>query len=153
MADAIAGVCMNQALNIIPRLRRLAEIEAAQSQLGDDIAASASLAAEIESLRAVLPTAILSHHDARRARGTISVASVTRGICRACHLAIPRGRLAELQKVANELNICDNCGAFIYLGDVDPAAAPKSVPAGTEKATRAKRAPRRTASGDAISAR
>jgi predicted nucleic acid-binding Zn-ribbon protein len=139
--------CMNQAQNIIPRLRRLAELEAAQRQLKKDCAASASLAAEIESLRALLPTSILSHHDERRARGKVSVAPVARGICRACHLAIPRGSLAELHRVADELSVCDHCGVFIYLADEDRLAAanaPKSVAAGTKKVPPVRRVPRRT---------
>src|SRR4051812_13784268 len=121
---------MNQAQNIIPRLRRLAELEAAKWQLKKAHAASTALDAEIESLRAVLPTSILNHHDARRARGKVSVAPVTRGICRACHIAIPRGRLAELRRVADGLNVCDHCGVFIYLRDEDQSAAadvPKSI--------------------------
>jgi predicted nucleic acid-binding Zn-ribbon protein len=138
---------MNQAQNIIPRLRRLAELEAAKRQIKKDHATTASLAAEIESLRAILPTSILNHHDARRARGKVSVAPVTRGICRACHIAVPRGRLAELRRVADELNVCDHCGVFIYLGEEDqPAVAnvPKSVAAGTKKGTSARGAAGRT---------
>jgi predicted nucleic acid-binding Zn-ribbon protein len=138
---------MNQAQNIIPRLRRLAELEAAQRQLKKDSAASASLAAEIESLRALLPTSILSHHDDRRARGKVSVAPVARGICRACYLAIPRGSLADLYRVADELSVCDHCGVFIYLADEDQLAAAnatKSLAARTKKVLPAKRVPRRT---------
>lgn len=143
MASANRAFAMNQAQNIIPRLRQLVELEKTQRQLKKDSDGSVSLAAEIESLRAVLPTAILSHHDARRARGKVSVAPVTRGICRACYLAIPRGRLAELHRVADEVNVCDNCGVFIYLGDEDQpmvATVPKSAAAGKKKAISAKRA-------------
>jgi predicted nucleic acid-binding Zn-ribbon protein len=148
---------MNQAQNIIPRLRRLAELEAAQRQLKKDSAAS-SLAAEVDSLRALLPTSILIHHDERRARGKVSVAPVARGICRACYLAIPRGSLEELRRVANELCVCNHCGVFIYLADEDqPSAAnaPKSVTAGTKKAVPAKRAPRprKTSDDEALPAR
>ena len=142
---------MNQAQNIIPRLRRLAELQAAQRQLKKDSVSSASLVAEIESLRSVLPTAILSHHDARRARGKVSVAPVTRGICRACHIALPRGRVGELHRTAGEVNICDNCGVFIYLADEDqPSAAVigKTDAAGTRKAAAKKRAPQRTAANN-----
>lgn len=142
---------MNQAQNIIPRLRRLAELEMARRQLKRDIPASAALVAEIESLRAVLPTSILNHHDERRARGKVSVAPVARGICRACYLAIPRGSLADLQRVADELSVCNHCGVFIYLADEDrPSAAdaPKSVAAGTKKTAPAKRAPRRRETDD-----
>ena len=141
------GLRMNQAQNIIPRLRRLAELEATTRQLRKDPAAIASLTAEIESLRAILPTSILNHHDARRARGKVSVAPVRRGICGACHIAIPRGRLAELRRVADELNVCDHCGVFIYLGEEDqPVAAdvPKRTAARTKKGAPAKVALRRT---------
>jgi predicted nucleic acid-binding Zn-ribbon protein len=114
---------MNQAQSIIPRLRRLSELETAQRLQKNCSAASASIATEIEALRAVLPTSILSHHDARRARGKVSVAPVKRGVCRACHLALPRGRLAELHRLADEVNVCDYCGVFIYLADEERAAA------------------------------
>jgi predicted nucleic acid-binding Zn-ribbon protein len=144
---------MNQAQNIIPRLRRLAELEAAQRQLKKGGAASASLITEIESVRALLPTSILSHHDERRARGKVSVAPVTRGICRACYLAIPRGSLAELHRVANELSVCNHCGVFIYLSDEDRLAAanaPKNVAAATKKILPVKRVPRRTKTSEGI---
>ena len=136
---------MNQAQNIIPRLRRLHELENAQRQLVTGGAAAASITAEIESLRALLPTAILSHHDTRRARGKASVAPVTRGVCRSCNLAIPRGRLAELRRTEGEVNVCDNCGVFIYLGDEEQtvAAAPASVASPTKKAAPKKRQPRK----------
>ena len=136
---------MNQAQNIIPRLRRLAELEATQRQLNEDSATRASLATEIDSLRALLPTSILSHHDERRARSKVSVAPVARGICRACYLAIPRGTLEEIRRVANELSVCDHCGVFIYLADEDqPAAAnaPNGAAARTKKAPPTKCVPR-----------
>ena len=139
------GVCMNQAQNIIPRLRRLDELEKTQRQLKRGGATDAPIALEIESLRALLPTAILSHHDARRARGKVSVAPVTRGICRSCSLAIPRGRLAELCRTEGEVNVCDNCGAFIYLGDEEQAAATAPASSGStiRKAAPKKRQPRK----------
>jgi predicted nucleic acid-binding Zn-ribbon protein len=136
---------MNQAQHIIPRLRQLAELERTQRLLKKNSGASASLAAEIESLRAVLPTSILSHHDALRARGKISVAAVTRGVCGACHLAIPRGHVGQLRRVADDLSVCDHCGVFIYLADEDqpaPEDVPKAVADGPKKIVRAKRAPR-----------
>ena len=105
---------MNQVPHIIPRLRQLAELEKIQLQLKRDSGASESLAAEIESLRALLPTSILGHHDALRARGKISVVPVTLGICGACHLAIPRGRLGKLRRGDDDFGVCDHCGVFIY---------------------------------------
>lgn len=138
---------MNQAQHIIPRLRQLADHERALRQLKKGSAASATLAAEIESLRALLPTSILSHHDAFRTRGKISVAAVTRGICGACHLAIPRGRLSQLRRVADDLSVCDHCGVFIYLADED-RPAPESASAGTEKRVPTKRSAHRLKCSD-----
>ena len=149
MAGAYGRPAMNQAQHIIPRLRRLAEIERAQRQLKKDSSASASLAAETESLRAMLPTSILSHHDGRRARGKISVAQVTNGICGACHLAIPRGHLAELCRVADDLSVCDHCGVFIYVAAEDQRdGSAKTIAGRSKKLVRAKRATRRAKTND-----
>lgn len=147
---------MNQAQNIIPRLRQLVELERVQRQLKKNSGASGSRTAEIESLRALLPTSILSHHDALRARGKISVAPVTRGVCGACHLSIPRGHLGQLRRVADDLSVCDHCGVFIYLADEDqPAAAtvPKSAAAGKKKAVAAKHAKAQTGASETLPSR
>jgi predicted nucleic acid-binding Zn-ribbon protein len=137
---------MNQAQQIMPRLRRLAEIERVHRQLNKgSSSASRTLAAEMESLRAFLPTSILEHHDSRRARGKISLALVTNGICGACHLAIPRGQLAQLRRVVDDLSVCEQCGAFVYLADEGqptPDGWLKAVPGRRKKSVRSKRAPR-----------
>ncbi|MDD5200598.1 MAG: hypothetical protein PHC88_12455 [Terrimicrobiaceae bacterium] len=133
---------MDQAPQIIPRLRQLSELEGTQSRLKKNNPNHPTLATEIEQLRAVLPTSILRHHDSRRSRGKISVAPVVGGVCGACHLAIPRGRLLDLQRVAHALNVCDHCGVFIYLPE---AAEPPR--AGREKVVRKKRAPRSPKAG------
>lgn len=108
---------MNHAQQIIPRLRRLNDLERTQSLLRKNSAPTATLATEIDSLRALLPTSILHHHDSRKARGKTSLAPVSSGVCGACHLAIPRGRLADLQRITDALNVCDHCGVFIYLAE------------------------------------
>jgi predicted nucleic acid-binding Zn-ribbon protein len=149
--SAYRAVAMNQAQQIIPQLRRLAEVERAQRQINKCSSASRTLAAEIESLRAILPTSILEHHDNRRARGKITVALVTNGICGACHLAIPRGQLAELRRVVDDLSVCGQCGAFVYLADEaqpTPDGWLKAVPGRRKKIVRAKRAPRRAKTND-----
>jgi predicted nucleic acid-binding Zn-ribbon protein len=114
---------MNQAQNIMPRLRKLAQLEKAQRQLNDRSTARRSTTAEIESLRDLLPTSILAHHDGFKLRGKPSVAPVSRGICGACHLALPRGRVADLQRGPDDLNVCDHCGVFIYLAEEQPPQA------------------------------
>lgn len=108
-------VQMNHAQQIIPRLRQPNDLEGTQSLLKKKNAPRATLATEIDSLRALLPTSILHHHDSRKARGKTSLAPASGGVCGACHLAIPRGRLADLQRITDALNVCDHCGVFIYL--------------------------------------
>lgn len=146
MGAAIRQRAMNQVQNIIPRLRQLAELEKTQRRLKESSSAGQSLVTEIESLRDLLPTSILAHHDSFKARGKLTIAPVTRGICGACHIALPRGHAAALRRVADDLSVCDNCGVFIYLVD-EPQAEGSSgaLPTGTTKTKPAKRAVRNRA--------
>lgn len=137
---------MNQAQQIIPWLRQLAELEGTQRQLKRNSGASASQAAEIEFLRAQLPTSILAHRDAFKARGKPSIAPVTRGVCGACHLAIPRGHVAALRRVTDDLSVCDNCGVFIYLAEEESPEATnllRAMPVAPRKTKPPKRTARR----------
>jgi predicted nucleic acid-binding Zn-ribbon protein len=134
----------------MPRLRELVRLEQSLRQASEGTTAGKSLAKEIESLRDLLPTSILAHHDSFTARGKLSIAPVIRGICGACHLALPRGRVAELLGVPDDLRVCDHCGVFIYLGEEQPppadAALAKAL-AGKKKAMPSKRARRRPVAG------
>lgn len=132
---------MNQAQHIIPRLKKLIELEKTQASLRSKKDASAVIAAEIDALRAVLPTSILRHHDMRRDRGKLSLVPVSGRVCGACHLAVPVGRLADLKRVAESLNLCDHCGVFIYLADdtqLEPAQTRKKAMSKSAKVVRAK---------------
>ncbi|MEO6848466.1 MAG: hypothetical protein ABI443_12185 [Chthoniobacterales bacterium] len=106
---------MNQSLNIIPWLRQLSALECKKHPTTKKT--PRGIVVQINSLRAQMPTAILSHHDGLRARRKPSVAPVTNGHCGACHLAISRGRLLDLQRNPDALNICDHCRVFIYLAE------------------------------------
>ena len=106
---------MNQAANILKKLRRLAQFDAELRKLSRDTDEYREMRDKIESLRAPLPTSILGHYDGRKTRGKLGIAAVRRGVCGACHLSIPSGRLADLRRKPGELNVCDNCGVFIYL--------------------------------------
>ena len=106
---------MNQAANILKRLRQLAQFDAELRKLSRDTDEYREMRDKIESLRAPLPTSILGHYDGRKTRGKLGIAAVRRGVCGACHLSIPSGRLADLRRKPGELNVCDNCGVFIYL--------------------------------------
>lgn len=118
---------MNQAANILQGLRKLAEFDAELGKLSRETEEYREMRDKIESLRAPMPTSILSHYDRRRASGKLSIAPVRRGLCQACHLSIPSGRLADLRRKPRELNVCDNCGAFIYLTEDELAPPSASV--------------------------
>jgi predicted nucleic acid-binding Zn-ribbon protein len=132
---------MNQAANMLQSLRKLAQFDAELRNLSVDTEEQQEVRDKIESLRAPLPTAILGHYDRRKARGKPSIAPVRNGVCGACHLSIPSGRLADLFRKHGELNVCDNCGVFIYLTEEELAprsgAAAKPIP--VRKTLRSKR--------------
>jgi predicted nucleic acid-binding Zn-ribbon protein len=118
---------MNQAANILQSLRKLAQLDTELRNLSRDTEQYQEMLDKIESQRAPLPTSILVHYDRRKARGKLAIAPVLRGVCGACHLSIPRGRVADLRHKPAELNVCDNCGVFIYLPEDESAARSKSA--------------------------
>ena len=73
--------------------------------------------AAILAVRQLLPTSILIYYDQRRSRDRIAIASVQRGICGGCHIAMSRGGAAELRRSDRALQICESCGAYVYLAD------------------------------------
>ena len=116
---------MNQAADILKRLRKLAQFDAELRKLSNETEEYEEMRDKIESLRAPLPTSILGHYDGRKARGKLAIAPVCGGVCGACHLSIPSGRLSDLRRKPGELNVCDNCGVFIFL--TEDESAPPSV--------------------------
>jgi predicted nucleic acid-binding Zn-ribbon protein len=118
---------MNQAANILQSLRKLAQLDTELCKLSRDTQRYQEILDKIESQRAPLPTSILVHYDRRKARGKLAIAPVLRGVCGACHLSIPIGRVADLRRKPAELNVCDNCGAFIYLSEDESAARSKCI--------------------------
>src|ERR1700758_499336 len=118
---------MNQVADIFKRLRKLAEFDAELRKLSDQTEEYGETQDKIDSLRALLPTSILGHYDGRTARGKLAIAPVHRGVCGSCHLAMPSGRLSDLRRKPGELNVCDNCGAFIYLAEAESTPSSLSV--------------------------
>jgi predicted nucleic acid-binding Zn-ribbon protein len=120
---------MNPIPDHVQRLRQLDELEEARKALSASSAKKrAALNAEIEAVRQLLPTAILIHFDQRRAHNRTAVAVVRRGICGGCHLALSRGSVAALRRGGGSLQVCENCGAFVYLDETEaggPAAGAK----------------------------
>jgi predicted nucleic acid-binding Zn-ribbon protein len=123
---------MNQAASITQSLRDLARLEAEARKLSESAPEYTECKKKIRQIRAPLPTSILLHYDQRVARGKLGIAAVSGGVCGACYLGLPSGRLADLRRNPKELNVCDHCGAFIYMPEDKPAPAnetPSPTPA------------------------
>jgi predicted nucleic acid-binding Zn-ribbon protein len=111
-----------QSKNIAAWLRELSELEAGRAK-----PVRRTTAARLNSLRELIPTSILLHYDRLKARGKRSVAPVKRGVCGSCHLAVPSGSLANLRRTTGTLNVCVNCGAFVYFEE-EPTIAVVTKP-------------------------
>jgi len=67
-------------------------------------------------IRKRIPQPVLDHFDRMMLRGKKPIASVRHAVCSACHLQIPKSHILQMQK-SGELDVCDNCGTFIFLED------------------------------------
>jgi predicted nucleic acid-binding Zn-ribbon protein len=108
---------MTTRIDLIQCLVQLDELDKARSALKTKSTKLAALTARIEELRQRLPTAILKHYDQRRARNKPTIAPVKRGICGGCHISMTRSSAANLHRSGGAINVCENCGVFIYLDD------------------------------------
>ena len=90
--------------------------------------AGAVLSPRQVELREQVPNAILGHFDRMLAQGRSGVAPLRNGICGGCHIRIPRAHVSDI-RASHELDVCDQCGTFIYSEEV-LAAAGTQVAAG-----------------------
>jgi uncharacterized protein len=121
--------------NIIDIRQRLTEL----NRLEDDGAmvrrsghSALNSEALMESLRANVPVGVLVQHDRLRSRGRQSIAEVRNGVCSGCHMNLPIGVQAEVQRQSTLLK-CGNCGRFIFPVEEEstparPTATPKKQP-------------------------
>ena len=84
--------------------------------------------ATVESLRNKVPAAILAHYERLVLRGKKGVAIARAGVCSECHLRITSGRLINLV-YTEEIQLCDNCGRYLYLPENEPIGLSKTQPA------------------------
>jgi predicted nucleic acid-binding Zn-ribbon protein len=88
----------------------------------------------IESLRPNLPLGVLAHHDRLRSRGRRSIAEVRNGVCSGCHMSLPTGSQADVQRESTLLK-CETCGRFIFAAAVsDEPPLPANTPQPTKRA-------------------
>ena len=119
---------MTKPENILASLRQLAELDNARRRLSPRARALPEMKSDIAAVRERLPTALLGHYDQRQSRGKPGIAPVRRGVCGACHLALPSGSLADMLRGDGAIQVCGNCGVFIYLAGEEAVPAPPSVP-------------------------
>src|SRR6266550_2841543 len=95
------------------RLEQLNELEDEQSLVRRSEHSASNSKVLRESLRANLPLSVLTHHDRLRSRGRRSVAEVRNGVCSGCHMNLPTGLQAEVQRKSMLLR-CQTCERFIF---------------------------------------
>jgi len=113
---------MTTPAHITNSLKRLSDLEFGSGTLASALS-DAEKRHEINRLRSVIPASILGHHDRMLQRGKQSIVPVLDGICSSCHLRLPIGHIAHL-KSSQDLEVCDNCGAFIYFEPSDETSFP-----------------------------
>ncbi len=76
----------------------------------------------IAGLRAQVPAQILGHYDRLMVRGKKGITAVRNQTCTGCHMRLPIAVISTLMHDA-DLQLCDNCGRYLYLPE-EPAPAP-----------------------------
>ena len=117
--------------HITDSLKRLCELECGSGTLAS-VLSDSEKHFEILRLRSIIPASILGHHDRMLQRGKRSIVPVRNGVCSACHLRLPISHVARLQ-TSQDLEVCDNCGTFIYFESTNETRVPTdSKPARTK---------------------
>lgn len=131
---------------VIATIQNLLELHQLEEQLDRARSGKGELQAKIDLLRGKLIPNILGHHDRMRARGRKSIAPVRNGVCAGCHMVVATGILATLRR-QDDIQICANCGRYLYLEPTSPepaAEAPAAEEEAPVKKARKKRVSKKT---------
>jgi len=90
---------------------------------------------KMKELRSRIPENILGHYDRLMARGKKGVAPVRNQSCAGCHVRVPLAVIMTLRH-ADDIQLCDNCGRYLYLPEEETVAAPAAKPAPKKKVAR-----------------
>ena len=82
--------------------------------------------AVITELRGKIPPQILGHYDRLAAQGKKGVTGVRGQTCTGCHMQVPLAAIMTL-KHGTDIQLCENCGRYLYLADPVPAETPQPV--------------------------
>jgi len=99
----------------------------------------------ITELRAKIPAQILGHYDRLMVRGKKGIVPLRGQTCSGCHMQVPLAVVMTLMKAA-DVQLCDNCGRYLYLEEQTQAAAADETPE-PKPAKRRGRKPRKPAQG------
>jgi hypothetical protein len=84
---------------------------------------------QIAELRVGIPLPILGHYDRLRERGKKGVAAVRNQVCTGCHMRVPRASVIYLMQ-GTDIQVCESCGAYLYLPDSEKAGSAEVHPVG-----------------------
>jgi hypothetical protein len=90
------------------------------------VTATAGGQSPYDQLRTRVPEPVLTHFDRLVSHGRKGIAVVRGGVCGGCHIRVPVGTELILAR-AQDLRLCENCGAYLMLDPENTPAAP--VPA------------------------
>jgi len=93
---------------------------------------------QIEELRKIIPQPFLGHYDRLRAREKKGVALIRNQVCAGCHMTLPIGKVTIVMR-GEDIQLCDNCGRYLYLAEA-PEAAPAASEPSVEAPVEAKKA-------------
>ena len=96
--------------------------------------------ATVAELRGKIPAQILGHYDRLVVRGKKGVTAVRGENCSSCHIRVPIGAIMTLKR-GEDIQLCENCGRYLYLPDTAEVAVPLPVapPKRAKKARATKR--------------
>jgi hypothetical protein len=99
----------------------------ALNQAEDEAAQMKRLSPRIKTMveveRKKIPVSILAHHDRMRGRGRRSTVAVRHDVCSGCHISIAQGLRSRLRHKL-DLNVCENCGSYMFLAEEIVEATP-----------------------------
>ena len=82
----------------------------------------------VAELRAKVPSQILGHYDRLLARGKKGIVPVRNQVCAGCQMRLPIAVVATLMR-AEDIQLCDTCGRYLYLAPAEPVAPVVEAPA------------------------
>jgi len=108
--------CMNELLQNLVKLQAIEFEETTEKIVG----------ASIAELRGKIPAQILGHYDRLVARGKKGVTAIRGENCSSCHIRVPIGAIMTLKR-GEDIQLCENCGRYLFLPDTAEAATPPSA--------------------------